>query len=126
MGGPSLVTPGINCSTARRCVRGSTLAKYFLAKVSFTTATGRPPATSCSVMARPFSIWIPKVLKKSGVTIVKPAPGRDEGSLTACPARLNGMPKFVPMMGMPVDAGSRDSRKGADLVQEQAIERVYL
>src|SRR5437899_12548762 len=104
MGGPSLVTPGINCSTARRCVRGSTLDKYFLAKVSFTTATGRPPAKSCSVMARPFSIWIPNVLKNSGVTIVKPAPGREDGALTPCPARLNGSPKLVAMVDIPVQA----------------------
>src|SRR5258707_15537122 len=28
IGGPIFVTPGINCSTERRCVNGSTLGKY--------------------------------------------------------------------------------------------------
>src|SRR5438046_10645314 len=79
MGGPRLVAPGTNRWTRTRCISGSTLERYFLAKVSFTIATGRAPVTSCSVKLRPLIISIPKVSKYSGVTMVKPAPGREEG-----------------------------------------------
>src|SRR6266576_2618244 len=120
MGGPSLVTPGINCSTTTRCVRGSSLDRYFFTKVSFTTATGTPPATSCSVNVRPVIMRMPNVRKYSGVTILKPAPGREEGSSTACPARWKGMPKFVPMMGMPV-VGDRQIKREDVVLPESEI-----
>src|SRR6266480_1928380 len=114
MGGPSLVTPGINCSTTTRCVRGSTLDRYFFTKVSFTTATGTPPAASCSVNVRPVIMRMPNVRKYSGVTILKPAPGREEGSSKVCADD-----------GHAGGSGDRgDSGKGADLIDELAVKSV--
>ena len=40
--------------------------------------------------------------------MLKPAPGRFDGSSTGLPAIVNGMPKFVPLTGMPVEAETDD------------------
>ena len=35
--------------------------------------------------------------------MLKPAPGRCPGSFTGLPTIVNGMPKLVPLTGMPVE-----------------------
>ena len=66
-------------------------------------ATGTLPARSCSVKVRPRVMRMPNVLKYSGVTMLNPAPGRWPGSFTGLPTIVNGIPKLVPLTGMPVD-----------------------
>ena len=52
-GGPSLVTPGISCSTPSRCLSGSVPLRNLLTKSSLTMATLTLEAVSCSLMKRP-------------------------------------------------------------------------
>ena len=61
--------------------------------------------------ARPLSIWMPKVRKYSGVTMLKPAPGLWAGSAAGFDTMSKGIPKPFPRTGMPVETDA-DSTPG--------------
>ena len=107
--GPSLVTPGINCSITDPLRQRIEAVQIGPRERVVDDGDALGAGQSCSVKLRPRCMAMPNVRKYSGLTMLKPAPGRCDGSVTGRPTIENGMPKLVPLTGIPVETDADDA-----------------
>jgi len=104
MGGPELGDSGNQLLDDSALREGIHFGQVFFTKVSFTTATGTPPAASRSVNVAASDHANAKCAEIIRSDHMKPAARTGGGIVNSLSREVESMPKFVPMMGMPVEA----------------------